>query len=66
MVNVTDPLVLRDENGMAAKVAQGSYAFTEVQGQLGENYNTLRFSTHIYNDESQVDRLAEALEKILA
>jgi selenocysteine lyase/cysteine desulfurase len=33
---------------------------------LGENYNCLRFSTHIYNDESQVDRLAEALATILA
>jgi selenocysteine lyase/cysteine desulfurase len=28
--------------------------------------NALRFSTHIYNNEAQVDRLAEALEKILA
>ena len=56
---------LWDEHGIAAKVAQGTYAFTEVQGQLGENYNALRFSTHIYNDESQVDRLAEALKDIL-
>lgn len=57
---------LWEEHGIAVKVAQGTYAFTEVQQQLGENYNVLRFSTHIYNDESQVDRLGEALRGILA
>jgi selenocysteine lyase/cysteine desulfurase len=57
---------LWDEHGIEVKVAQGTYAFTEVQSQLGENYNALRFSTHIYNDESQVDRLADALQRILA
>jgi len=57
---------LWEEENIAAKVAQGTYAFTEVQSRLGESYNALRFSTHIYNDESQVDRLAEAVERILA
>ena len=57
---------LWEEYNIEAKVTQGTYAFTEVQGQLGESYNALRFSTHIHNDESQVDRLAEALEHILA
>ena len=57
---------LWEEHGIIVKVAQGTYAFTEVAGQLGENYNALRFSTHIYNNEAQVDQLAEALEKILA
>jgi len=57
---------LWDEHQIAAKVAQGTYVYTEVAEQLGENYNCLRFSTHIYNDESQVDRLAEALTSILA
>ncbi len=57
---------LWEDHRIAAKVAQGTYAFTEVPGELHKNYNALRFSTHIYNDESQVDRLAEALEEILA
>lgn len=57
---------LWEEHGLIVKVAQGTYVYTEQQGKLGENYNALRFSTHIYNNESQVDQLAEALEKILA
>ena len=54
---------LWEDAGIAVKVTQGTYAFTEIQG---ESYNALRFSTHIYNNESHVDRLAETLEKILA
>lgn len=57
---------LWEEYSIEAKVAQGTYAFTEVQGELGESYNALRFSTHIHNNESHVDKLAEALEHILA
>ncbi|MEC8993280.1 MAG: aminotransferase class V-fold PLP-dependent enzyme [Candidatus Latescibacterota bacterium] len=57
---------LWDEHSIAAKVAQGTYVYTEVQSELGESYNCLRFSTHIYNNEKQVDQLAEALTSILA
>jgi selenocysteine lyase/cysteine desulfurase len=28
------------------------------------SYNALRFSTHIYNSEAELDRLTEALEKL--
>jgi selenocysteine lyase/cysteine desulfurase len=31
-----------------------------------EDYNALRFSTHIFNDENEVDRLAEALKAAVA
>jgi len=54
---------LWEDAGIAAKVTQGTYAFTEI---AGESYNALRFSTHVYNNESHVDLLAETLKKILA
>lgn len=30
-----------------------------------EDYNALRFSTHIFNDETELDRLTEALKAAL-
>ncbi len=53
---------LLEEHDMAVKVAQGTYAFVPDPDVEGESYNALRVSTHIYNDEADVDRLAAAVE----
>ena len=52
---------LLEEHDMAVKVAQGTYAFVPDPDAAGESYNALRVSTHIYNDEAEVDRLAAAV-----
>ena len=55
---------LLEEHGMAVKVAQGTYAYVPDPAVEGESYNALRVSTHIYNDEADVDRLAAAVEEM--
>ena len=45
------------------KPAQGTYAY--VDEIAGESYNAIRISTHIFNDETDVDRAVEALRKVL-
>ena len=55
---------LLEEHDMAVKVAQGTYAFVPDPDVQGESYNALRVSTHIYNDEAEVDRLAAAVEEM--
>jgi selenocysteine lyase/cysteine desulfurase len=57
---------LRTEHRIMIKPAQGTYAFCPDAGLQRENYNALRFSTHIFNHESQIDRTVEALGTILA
>lgn len=54
---------LYDEHSILVKVAQPTYAY--VKDMAGESYNALRFSTHIYNDEADVDRLASLLDDML-
>lgn len=54
---------LYDEHDILVKVAQGTYAY--VEGRKGESYNALRISTHIYNDEAEVDLLASLLADML-
>ena len=56
-------MCIRDRN---KNVAQDTYVYTEVQSQLENNYNALRFPTRIHNNENHVDRLAEALGNILS
>ena len=56
---------LLEEHDMAVKVAQGTYAFVPDDDMEGESYNALRVSTHIYNDEADVDRLAAAVEEMV-
>ena len=56
---------LLEEHDMAVKVAQGTYAFVPDDDVEGESYNALRVSTHIYNDEADVDRLADAVEEMV-
>ena len=56
------------EHNMIVKNAQGTYAFAtdpDVKAKA-EDYNCLRFSTHIFNTEDEVDRLATYIEDILA
>ena len=55
---------LLEEHDMAVKVAQGTYAYVPDDDVEGESYNALRVSTHIYNDEADVDRLAAAVEEM--
>ena len=55
---------LLEEHDMAVKVAQGTYAFVPDDDVEGESYNALRVSTHIYNDEADMDRLAAAVEEM--
>jgi selenocysteine lyase/cysteine desulfurase len=59
---------LWEENSMVVKNAQGTYAFATDPDEKakGENYNCMRFSTHIFNSEAEVDRLATHIEDILA
>ena len=47
------------------KPAQGTYAYVEEAGVPKENYNALRISTHIFNDETDIDRAVEALQLVL-
>ena len=56
---------LLEEHDMAVKVAQGTYAFVPDPDVEGESYNALRVSTHIYNGEADVDRLAAAVEEMV-
>ncbi len=54
---------LHDEHNIWVKAAAGTYG---IEGGLPvEQYNALRFSTHIYNDEAQIDRTAEVLGAML-
>lgn len=59
---------LFDENNMIVKNAQGTYAFaTDPEANAKkQDYNCMRFSTHIFNTEDEVDRLASYIEDILA
>jgi selenocysteine lyase/cysteine desulfurase len=54
---------LHDEHNIWVKPAAGTYP---IEGGLPrEDYNALRFSTHIYNDEAQLDRAADILAGML-
>ena len=37
----------------------------EDAGVPKENYNAIRISTHIFNDETDIDRAVEALQQVL-
>lgn len=54
------------EHNILLKVVQGTYAYVPDPDVPKDNYNALRFSTHIYNSEEQVERTAALLTKILA
>jgi selenocysteine lyase/cysteine desulfurase len=54
------------EHRIIVKAAQGTYAYVPDQDAPRQNYNALRFSTHIFNDEAQVQRTVELLARMLA
>ena len=56
---------LLDEHKIVVKGAQGTYAFVEQAGARPHNYNALRFSTHIFNREADIDRTADLIEHML-
>ncbi len=47
------------------KPAQGTYAYVEDADVAKENYNAIRISTHLFNDETDIDRAVEALQLVL-
>ena len=57
---------LRDEHQVIVKSAQSTYAFCEEEDLPRGSYNALRFSTHIFNDEGEIDGAVDALESVLA
>ncbi len=57
---------LNREYQIILKPAQSTYAYCEEEGLPKENYNAIRFSTHIFNDESEIDRTVDILRKVLA
>ncbi|MFH1571357.1 MAG: aminotransferase class V-fold PLP-dependent enzyme [Gemmatimonadota bacterium] len=48
------------------KPAQGTYAYVPDAGSLQENYNAIRFSTHIFNCEADLDMAVERLRQVMA
>ena len=58
---------LFEEHNMIVKNAQGTYAYATdpAEKSKAQDYNCLRFSTHIFNNEDEVDRLASHIEDIL-
>ena len=54
------------EHEIVGKPAQGTYAYIPDPNVPRENYNALRFSTHVYNSEAQVHRTADILAEMLA
>ncbi len=53
------------EHRIVVKVAQGTYAYVPPEEARPRNHNALRISTHIYNSERQVERLADALASMV-
>lgn len=58
---------LRDEYRVTVKATQATYALSSDPEMSGKSRadNCLRLSTHIYNDEQQVDRVADLLRHIV-
>lgn len=46
---------------IAVKTVPGTYAYVPDPDVPREDYNALRFSTHLYNDEHEIDRTADAI-----
>jgi len=57
---------LNQGHEIVVKRAQGTYAYCVEEGLPSESYNALRFSTHIFNSEGQIERAVAALRTILA
>ena len=57
---------LSKERNIELKPAQGTYADGPDAAAMSMNYNAIRISTHIFNDENDVDRAMDAVKEILA
>lgn len=57
---------LQEEHGIMVKVVPPTYAYVPDPDVPRENYNALRFSTHIFNSESELDRTADLIAKQLS
>ena len=56
---------LRSAYNIVVKTVPGTYAYVpkeDIPGQKGADYNALRFSTHLYNDEVEIERLASGIK----
>jgi len=56
---------LLEQHEILVKVAQSTYAYSEEPGITRQSYNALRFSTHIFNSEAEIDRAVDALRRML-
>ena len=57
---------MRDEHGIILKSAQGTYAYSTEDGLDRENYNAIRFSTHIFNNKAEIDHVTSTLRGMIA
>jgi len=57
---------LRHEYQILFKTAQPTYAYCAEERHLRESYNAIRFSTHIFNYEAQIDYAVDVLRRVLA
>ncbi|GMQ82707.1 MAG: cysteine desulfurase [Rhodothermia bacterium] len=57
---------MRDEHGIILKAAQGTYAYSTEDGLDRENYNAIRFSTHIFNSKAEIDHVTARLGEMFA
>ena len=56
---------LENEWNTYVKTAQTTFASVTDSNRLSEDYNAIRFSTHIFNDENEIDNTVSQLKKIL-
>ena len=56
---------LYKEHDIVVKVPQGTYAFVPEKEVPRKSYNGLRFSTHIFNSEDDVDRTVDLIGAML-
>lgn len=56
---------MRQDHQIIVKPAQSTYAFSEENGLPRENYNAIRFFTHIFNSDPDIDQTVDILESML-
>ena len=54
-----------DDYNMTVKHAQGTYAYVPDKEVPRKSYNGLRFSTHIFNSEDDIDRTVDLIDAML-
>lgn len=57
---------MASEHQILLKRAQSTYAYSEEPDLTPHNHNAIRFSTHIFNDEVEIDRRVDLLGGMLA